>query len=465
MAWSGADRVVSEAAGAQDFFAGTIAGNGDLAVVGLPRDDYGAGTAVVYQRDAETGRWTEGQKVFSELDSIEAITGGKVDCDSGNAGGFDCSHVDLLSFMPVERLGGQRGVELNDVWGWTDPESGREYALVGRTDGTSFVDISDPLQPVTIGNLPKTEGVPGNVWRDIKVYKDHAFIVADGSAHHGMQVFDLRQLRNVESPPVEFAPTAHYDKIHSAHNIVINEETGFAYSVGGSSGGETCGGGLHMINIHDPARPTFAGCFADVTTGRRNTGYTHDAQCVIYRGPDADHAGREVCFGANETALSIADVTDKTNPIAISATGYPNSGYTHQGWLTEDQRYFFVNDELDEINGFTDGTRTLVWDVSDLDDPQLAAEHVSENKASDHNLYVKGSTLFQSNYKSGLRVLDITEPESPKEIGYFDTVPYGDDSPGFAGSWSNYPFFKSGVIVVTSGDEGLFLVKKQEVGI
>ncbi|RMH68072.1 MAG: choice-of-anchor B family protein, partial [Bacteroidetes bacterium] len=393
------------------------------------------------------------------------ITGTRINCLDGEAAQFACQRVDLVSFLPVSAIGGGRGVMVNDIWGWTDPETGKEYALVGRMDGTSFVDVTDPANPVYIGNLPKTEGSPGAVWRDIKVYQNHAFIVADASGAHGMQVFDLTQLRDFDGTPKTFAPVTTYDRIHSAHNIVINEESGFAYTVGNSSGGETCGGGLHMIDIRDPKNPTFAGCFADAETGRAGTGYTHDAQCVIYRGPDADHQGKEICFGANETALSIADVTDKANPVALSRAAYPNVAYTHQGWLTEDHRYFFVNDELDEIGGNVTNTRTLIWDVSDLDDPQLVKEYLLSTQASDHNLYIRGNLMYQSNYLTGLRVLDVTDPANPVEVGYFDTVPYGSDGPGFGGSWSNYPFFPSGTIAVTSMSEGLFLLKKNDVDI
>ena len=46
---------------------------------------------------------------------------------------------------------------------------------------------------------------------------------------------------------------------------------------------------------------------------------------------------------------------------------YPNFAYTHQGWLTEDHRYLFVNDEQDE--GDEAKTRTLIFDVQELDDP------------------------------------------------------------------------------------------------
>ncbi len=242
---------------------------------------------------------------------------------------------------------------------------------------------------------------------------------------------------------------------------MINEETGFAYAVGSSGGGETCGGGLHMIDIREPANPVFAGCFSDPATGLASTGYSHDAQCVVYDGPDEDYVGKEICFGANETALSIADVSDKDNPVAVASATYPNSAYLHQGWVSDDHRYFYMNDELDELAGVVERTRTLVWDIADLDDPILVKEHLGTNAASDHNLYVQGDLMYQSNYASGLRILDISDPENPVEVGYFDTVSVGEDAPGFAGSWSNYPYFESGIIIVTSMREGLFVLKKK----
>src|SRR5690606_200365 len=141
----------------------------------------------------------------------------------------------------------------------------------------------------------------------------HAFVVSDRAGQHGMQVFDLTELRNHAGVPRTFQPTHHYSVVASAHNIAINEESGFAYIVGANSGGNTCGGGLHIVDISNPTAPAFAGCFADPQTGRSGTGYTHDVQCVIYSGPDQDWQGSEVCLGSNETHLSIADVTDKEN--------------------------------------------------------------------------------------------------------------------------------------------------------
>ncbi len=388
-----------------------------------------------------------------------AIVGGTVPCAGGTAAGFPCSGLDLLAYLPNAALGAGPNTPLNDIWGWTDPAGGRDYVIVGREDGVAFVDVTDPGTPRYLGFLRITPGASPNAWHDVKVYQNHAFIVADGAAQHGMQVFDLTQLRNPPPAPRTFTATTVYTRVASAHNIVINEATGFAYITGASSGGTTCGGGLHMVNIQNPVAPTFAGCFAHAGTGRSGTGYTHDAQCVVYQGPDATYQGREICFNSNETHVSIADVTNKNAPVAITKVNYPNASYTHQGWLSEDQAFLFVNDELDDFA--TVGTRTLVWDVSDLDDPILVKQYIGPTGATDHNNYVVGNRLFASNYQFGIRVLDVATPSDPSQLGYFDTAPGYANSSGYGGSWSNYPFFASGIVVVTSREEGLFILRLQ----
>ncbi|MGD8494578.1 MAG: choice-of-anchor B family protein [Gemmatimonadales bacterium] len=462
--WQAAEKLTADDLASSDVFGIRFDAEGDLAAIAAPNSDFGLGSVYVFERNAD-GDWTTDQELYTQPSEMAAVTGNQVQCTSGEAAGFQCEGMDLEAFIPVDQLGGGRGVNLNDIWGWTDPETGHEWALVGRMDGTTFVDVTNPQNPVIVANLPMTKGARANAWRDIKTYKNHAYIVADGAGPHGMQIYDLTQLRDLApgpDGPVTVEETAHYDNVASVHNIVINPETGYAYAVGAGQGGETCGGGLHMIDIRDPENPQFAGCFSDTSTGRQKTGYTHDAQCVVYNGPDQDYQGHEICLGSNETALSIADVTDKSNPVAISMATYPNVGYTHQGWFDEDQRYFYLDDELDEMQGLVDHTRTLVWDLTDLDEPVLVKEHMGTQSTIDHNLYVKGNFMYQSNYTSGLRVLDITDRENPEETAYFDTTPYDDNEAQFAGSWSNYPYFESGTIVVTSISDGLFVLKKQE---
>lgn len=426
--------------------------------VGSPSADYEEGLATVFEPSGDG--WAAASTLAPEITFLESIRGDQVDCEEGAASMFGCDNVDLISFVSSKEMTSERGVKMTDIWGWEDPETGHEWVLLGRTDGTAFINIADPSNPVYVGELLRTEGSPGAAWRDVKVYKDHAFVVADGSGQHGVQIFDLRQLRDVEvaDMPVTFEMTAHYTGTASTHNIVINEDTGFAYAVGNRSGGETCNGQSHMIDIRDPANPTFAGCFSEPQSRS-----THDAQCVLYHGPDADYAGREICLSSNGSSFVISDVTDKEDPKTVALATYPMTHYTHQGWLDEDHAYFYMNDELDEMAGAVERTRTLIWDVQDLDDPQLVNEYYLDSGASDHNLYIRGKYMYQSNYQAGLRILDITDPVNPVEVGNFDTAPYAEDAAGFGGSWSNYPYFKSGIIAVSSRAEGLFLVRFRQM--
>ncbi|MEX2526207.1 MAG: choice-of-anchor B family protein [Gemmatimonadota bacterium] len=463
--WTEVRRIQGANPAPRALFGSRVALEDDVAAVSLSGADNQAGVVTIFRRDAQ-GEWHEAAMLASEPESLPRIAGGELECgeDGKVAELFPCGDVELLAFLPTPELGGERGIRLNDIWGWTDRETGKEYSLVGRIDGSSFVDISDPLNPIYVGQVMRTEGSPTAAWRDIKVYQDHAYIVADASGEHGMQVFDLTRLREFSGTPITWEPETTYHEIHSAHNIVINEESGFAYAVGASSGGQTCGGGLHMIDLRNPTNPTFAGCFSDSETGRASTGYSHDAQCVMYRGPHEEYQGREICMGANETALSIADVTNKANPVAISRASYPNVGYSHQGWFTEDHRFFYMNDELDEIAGLVEGTRTLIWDVSRLDDPQMVGEFTGTTGASDHNLYIRDNLMYQSNYRAGLQIIDISDPLNPRQVGHLDTAPFEDPEPGFSGSWSNYPYFESGVIAVSSIGEGLFLLRFRPPG-
>ena len=397
------------------------------------------------------------------IEEPSPTTESSLECVDGESDGqYSCSNIDLLAKLSSDKLPVQplaNGVAFNDIWGWTDPQTGKEYALVGRVDGTSFVDVSTPTEPVVVGNLPMPDTASASTWRDIKVYNNHAYIVADNAGAHGMQVFDLRNLRDSGGSSQVFTATANYNEVHSAHNVVINTDTGYAYIVGSVGGGQTCGSGLHMVDIANPADPTFAGCFADASTGRSGTGYTHDAQCVTYNGPDSEYSGQEICLGSNETAISIADVTDKENPRAVSTASYPGYAYVHQGWFTEDHRYFLLDDELDETNGNAQ-TTTYIWDMQDLDNPQMVGTHSAEYSAIDHNQYVKGDYVYQSNYTAGLRILSLDDVANGTltEVAYYDTFP-ANNNPQFWGAWSSYPYFDSGIVVVNDITGGLFILK------
>ncbi|NER09843.1 choice-of-anchor B domain-containing protein [Muriicola jejuensis] len=367
-----------------------------------------------------------------------------IPCENGFAGAYPCQGYDLLGRLSLSSLGATAG---NDIWGWTDTASSREFALIGLNNGTAFVEITDTENLVYLGKL--LTATTSSAWRDIKVYGDYAFIGSE-AAGHGMQVFDLRKLLSVSNTPATFSADTRYTGFGNSHNLVINEETGYAYAVG-TDRGDLYNGGAHFIDIQDPMNPTAAGGYGD-------NGYSHDAQVVLYQGPDPDYTGREIFIGANENAVVVVDVTDKQNPAGISTIQYSNIGYTHQGWFTEDQRYFILGDELDEIN-FGFNSRTLVFDLLDLDAPVLLTTYTGTTSAIDHNGYVKGNTYYLANYTAGVRMLDITNLPGGTitETGYFDSFPSG-NSASFNGVWSVYPYFQSGKIILNDINSGFFVI-------
>lgn len=404
---------------------------------------------------------------------------------------YPCDNLSLYAHINPEDLGGQ---QLNDIWGWVDPETSREYALVGLTDGVSFVDVSNPNEPVVIGKLDESdydsdntlfnsadfpacniyssstystkEVIKGSSWRDMKVYNNHMFVVSDNQIH-GMQVFDLTRLRSFTGTFLTFKENVLYKEFGNAHNIAINEATGFGYAVGVTQS-DTCGSrqatGLHIIDLNEPKNPIFAGCYIDPETEFNSTsnsgiGYIHDTQCVNYNGPDLSHIGKELCFSSAEGAIVITDVSNKNNPVTISAASNPKMEYSHQGWLTEDHRYFLMNDEWDEIN-FGRSTKTYIWDVRDIHKPSFLGYHTHNTQSIDHNLFVSGDYVFQSNYTSGLRILHLEEIEKSKlnEVAYFDSE-YSNNDVISAGAWGNYPYLPSGTLIMSDIYNGLFILR------
>jgi choice-of-anchor B domain-containing protein len=444
----------------------------------------------VHQRNHER----KGERLALATDGAPVDRVGFTECvdgfaDTGDGTGFECSGIDLLSFTPVTEMTqapgpgtAALGGGLSDIWGWVDPEPNAdgvhdEYVFFGKTDGTAFYRVTDPTDPVYLGDLP-SRAVAQLIWFDMKVYRDHVYIVSE-SAPFGMQVLDLTRLRGVTEPQT-WTEDFFYPLNVSAHNIAINEDSGRAYIVGGNIGlavPDACLSGLHIVDLTIPAVPTFAGCH-QVNEGPGTAlgglggddgtlspaAYIHDTHCVIYDGPDTDHTGKEICFNSSEVHVSIVDVTNPLLPTQIAVMEYPSTGYTHQGWLTEDGRHFLMGDEGDET-GFGLNTRTLVFDVEDLDTASFDFSAVHETQSIDHNMYVRDGLVYQSNYTSGLQVHDVTRLDEDRmdRVAFFDTYPAElADEAVFAGTWSNYPYFPSGTIAVTGTEDGLFLLRLQD---
>jgi choice-of-anchor B domain-containing protein len=388
---------------------------------------------------------------------------GAYKCVDGIAGDIPCKNVHQLSFLTFAQMGYVDPIvgdpiRGNDVWGWEDPLNGDEYVIMGFSGGTSFVRITDPVNPVPVGFM--YSATTHSSWRDIKVIGNYAYIVSE-ARDHGLQVFDLRHLRG-RMTVAYFTPDAVLKTFGNAHNIVSHIEKNLVYVVGAtaSAGYQTCRGGLLIVDVSDPLNPRQIACFGD-------DGYVHDAQCVVYHGPDTRYQGRELCFCFNENSLTFVDVEDKNNMRIVAKTAYINVAYTHQGWLTENHEVLLADDEQDEINKPLDQqfTKTYTWDIRNIEMPQLRSIFESSERSIDHNQYIIGDYTYQANYESGLRILHINQAAyTLSNVGYFDAYP-SRTTAQFNGLWSVFPFYKSGVIALSSINHGLFIVEPDWDGI
>ncbi len=398
---------------------------------------------------------------------------------------YPCEGLTLQSYISAAAMGAAEG---QDSWGWTDMDgNGDEYAVVGLDNGTAFVNITNPTSPKYLGRLNSHTG--SSLWRDVKVYKNHAYIVSDGNGNHGMQIFDLTRLRGLNgTPAVNFTEdgwltwgTGSNSNKGKAHNIVINQQTGHAYVMGVSP---YISGGLIVYNLNPDSSPAGSLTSPPVVGTYSAGGYCHDAQVMLYDGPDPDYQGDEILIGSfsGTDFVRIFKITTNAGTgnvtfSQISTFSYSSKYYTHQGWFTDDKRFFIVGDEVDEENvGFN--TRTMAFDLQDLDQAGINANNPSGNPfytyngatpAIDHNGYVRGNRFYLANYAAGARILKIDGLYDPvpsmTEVSYFDVFP-SSNSASFNGTWNVYPYFESGNLIATgfgnefvNGDGGLFVLR------
>lgn len=172
-----------------------------------------------------------------------------------------------------------------------------------------------------------------------------AYIVADVE-DHGIQILDMKRLLNNDpKTPKNLTKSdlvSHYTGFRNCHSIIANEKSNTVYC--GLTLSNNCEGRLALVDVSDPSKPKGLGY---IKTDRR----VHDAQCVIYDGPDKKHKGREICVDYDEKQITVVDMTNKTNAVLISQTSYKGVSYTHQGWWTDSTQCFLLLDnETDEGN-------------------------------------------------------------------------------------------------------------------
>jgi choice-of-anchor B domain-containing protein len=362
------------------------------------------------------------------------------DPPSGVADTFASSNINLRAWFPCNTFN-SASASGNDCWGYVS-QSGREYALMGLDNGTGFVEVTNPSQATLVKFMPKPASASASLWRNVKTYRQYAYSVSEGGG--GIQIFDIS---GIDQGNVLDLGTVTTGGSTATHTMIINEQTGFLYRMGGGSNGVRC------YSLANPAQPAFVSSW--------NPKYTHDG--AVFNWPSGAYAGKEIflaCGGLNggqtDTGMDILDITNKNNITVIGRATYANAAFCHQVWISPDYKYAYINDEIDEAN-FGINCLTRIINIENLANPVSVGGFTNGLVSVDHNLYIKGNQLFASNYKTGLRVYDITNRTNLSETAWFDTYPESDGT-GYAGLWSNYPFLPSGTVLLSDIQRGLFVV-------
>jgi len=386
-----------------------------------------------------------------------------------------------VTFRPLCRLG-NRGA---DIWGFS--QDGRDFVATCMSQSTTFLDVTDASNPQFLGYMPATNQTSPSTWCDIKIVKDAnddpVLYKVSEAPGHGVQVLNLASLKDISSTSPQIFTADYVIGNSSAHNIAINEDSGMVYIVGQRG----CPIGMTIFNPRTGLQP---GCFGDF-------GYVHDANCIIYAGPDVRFLNQEICalftprgIGGGVKIVSVG-VTNSSDVsfTTISDFVYPNQQYPHQGWFSEDHRHLVFSDELDEVQEQIN-TTTYIYDLMNLSVPVPMPSHVANFNSVDHNLYFFQGRLYQSDYSRGLRVFDfdpslinnndnnnnnndtnnynnnnsITTSSPLTEIAYLETSTNPSIAGGFAinGAWSSYQFEPTNggttKVVISTIDLGVFIV-------
>ncbi|TWX57030.1 choice-of-anchor B family protein [Colwellia hornerae] len=387
-------------------------------------------------------------------------------CVSGRADVFDCNNIDLLTHLPLSQMSSLPSAG-NDIWGHVDLNTNNEFAIMGVNNGVIVVNVTTPTTPVEVGTV---QGVNSS-WRDVKVYQyfdeninlwqAYAYVTTEGS-NGGVAIIDLNNLPNSislveKNNVVSTSHNVYITNVDHTLNITLPDQTASLQLIGANSKS----GAFQSYSLANPKT------LVNVIAKNFGSGYTHDgASLVIDDQRSVNDCGLTsgsctVFIDFNEDVMKLWNITDPNNSTQLGTASYndvaQNNKYVHSGWGTEDKQFILLHDEFDEQRGGLNST-VRIFSIADLNSPTQVGQWTGPTRAIDHNGFVRGNRYYMSNYERGLTVLDITDPATPTEVGFFDTFTPSNNA-SFNGAWGVYPFLPSGNILVSDINSGLYVLK------
>ncbi len=320
----------------------------------------------------------------------------------------------------------------SDCWGWRSPD-GTQYALMGVRAGIAIVNVQT-LQVKAVVPGPQTPA--SYFWRDVETYRHYAYAVSElTGTNQGLSVIDLQYLPDsvhfVGSFPLNLSGAV------TAHTIAIDTAKGFAYCERDGSLGQP----MVILSLANPETPTFVGNFGPSggqsihdMTARNDTVYVAEGWNSLSQG-----------------SWSVWNCANKTSPALITRVLFPNAGYVHSAWPSEDRHYLITTEEIPA------GKTMKIWDISNFSNILLLGQYIGASQIP-HNVYPKGNLVFVSHYEAGVVAVDMSNPNAPVEVARFDTYP-ASDSAHYRGCWSAYPYAANGFVYASNLDGWLYVLR------
>ena len=322
----------------------------------------------------------------------------------------------------------------NECWGFKVNET--EIAVIGSTEGTHFFDVTDPQNSTQVAFAPGAYTGSGVIHRDFHDYNGYLYVVCDEGSTSTLQIIDISDLPN--------SVTTVYDSdslFQKSHNIFIDTATAKLYVCAVKHNNPSSFKAMEIYSLSNPILPNLIYSYDEV-------GHVHDAYVLndtAYLNCGND-GFRIVDFHYLDLAAGMAPTE------LASLTSYPDAGYNHSGWLSDDGNTYAMQDE-------NHGYDVKLLDVSDFNNISVISTFNSGMNAQcmAHNGIIKGDLLYLAYYHDGLRIFDISDPSNPTQVSNYDT--YSPSSyNSYKGAWGVYPNLPSGNIIVSDMQSGLYIL-------
>jgi choice-of-anchor B domain-containing protein len=317
----------------------------------------------------------------------------------------------------------------SDCFGFV--QNGKEYAVIGSTEGTHVFLITDNDQLISKGFIKGRYSSTFVQHREYAVFKNYLYAVCDEGVS-SLQIIDLHYLP--DSIHLAKEDSLQFGRVHNIFIDTIQEKL-YSCIHRSTVNTQTIDSPLKIFSLSDPLN------LQELWNGPSDVNEVHDI--YVRNGIAILNCGYD--------GLKVYNFTNTNAPAYLDSKSiYTDQGYNHQGCLTPDgKRYLFA----DETNGKRVKNCSFNGSIVTINN-YFGTNY--QNGSVPHNIKATNEFAFVAYYNEGLRIFDLRYPV-PLEIAHYDTYP---DENGYKmnGNWGIYADLPSKRLLVSDRQYGLFLL-------